>query len=438
MERSMMRSTPIEKSSRPGTPEPNLRDYDEARASFSWEAARRLLSGLPAGRGLNMAHEAVDRHVSLGRGEHLALRFLGKDGKKRDLTYAELAEQTSRFANLLRRLGVGKGERVFALLPRVPELYVACLGTLKNGSVFSPLFSAFGPEPIALRIRLGEAKVLVTTSLLYARKVAAIRAALPSLEHVLVIPSPGDATPAGTLELSEQLASVPSTFQIPATDPEDTALLHFTSGTTGRPKGAIHVHGAVVAHHVTGALALDFHPDDVFWCTADPGWVTGTSYGILSPLTHGITSIVDEQDFDAERWYAILRDEKVNVWYTAPTAVRMLMRGGSDVARGFDMPKLHRQRRRAAQPGSGALGARRIQSTHSRQLVANGDGWDHDRQFRSLGHSPRLDGAPIAGRRGRHRTSRVRWIARDHLRSGSRGRARVATRLALHVSWLPE
>jgi acetyl-CoA synthetase len=114
------------------------------------------------------------------------------------------------------------------------------------------------------------------------------------------------------------------------------ALLHFTSGTTGKPKGAIHVHEAVVAHHATGRLALDFHPDDVFWCTADPGWVTGTSYGILSPLTNGITSIVDEADFDAERWYAILRDQKVTVWYTAPTAVRMMMRAGAAIARRFD------------------------------------------------------------------------------------------------------
>ena len=129
-------------------------------------------------------------------------------------------------------------------------------------------------------------------------------------------------------------------FEIPPTDPEDMAILHFTSGTTGKPKGAIHVHAAVVAHHVTGALALDLHADDVFWCTADPGWVTGTSYGIIAPLTQGITSIVDEAEFDADRWYAILRDQQVSVWYTAPTAVRMLMRVGKETARGYALPKL--------------------------------------------------------------------------------------------------
>ena len=117
-------------------------------------------------------------------------------------------------------------------------------------------------------------------------------------------------------------------------------MLHFTSGTTGRPKGAVHVHEAVVAHHITGQLALDLHPDDVFWCTADPGWVTGTSYGIISPLTNGATLIVDQAEFDAERWYRILQKQKVTVWYTAPTAIRMLMKAGAEIAKRFDLSKL--------------------------------------------------------------------------------------------------
>jgi acetyl-CoA synthetase len=332
------RYPPISKARLGWRIQPNLDDYDRVCASFRWDSARRELDGLPHGRGLNIAYEAVDRHVAKGRGEHLAIRWLGKGGQQQDLSYVALMEQTSRFANVLRGLGVGKGERVFALLPRLPELYIACLGTLKNGSVFSPLFSAFGPEPIAARVGLGEGRVLVTTASLYARKVASIRDALPSLEHVLILP--GDegtgALPTGSHDLGALLAAAEPTFEIPATDSEDPALLHFTSGTTGRPKGALHVHAAVVAHHMTGRLALDFHADDVFWCTADPGWVTGTSYGILSPLTNGITSIVDEADFDAERWYAILQNQKVTVWYTAPTAVRMMMRGGAAMARRYD------------------------------------------------------------------------------------------------------
>jgi acetyl-CoA synthetase len=129
-------------------------------------------------------------------------------------------------------------------------------------------------------------------------------------------------------------------FEIGPTDPEDRALLHFTSGTTGTPKGAIHVHNAVVAHHATGRLALDLHPDDVYWCTADPGWVTGTSYGIIAPLTNGVMTIVDEADFDLARWYEILERERVSVWYTAPTAIRMMMKAGAEAARARRYPAL--------------------------------------------------------------------------------------------------
>jgi acetyl-CoA synthetase len=162
---------------------------------------------------------------------------------------------------------------------------------------------------------------------------------LPALDHVLVVPDM-EAVPEGTESLAELLADAPAIYEIAPTDPQDSALLHFTSGTTGKPKGALHVHEAVVAHHATGALALDFHSEDVFWCTADPGWVTGTSYGVIAPLTHGITMVVDETDFDAQRWYRILSEEAVSVWYTAPTAVRMMMKGGSGLARTYAFPKL--------------------------------------------------------------------------------------------------
>ena len=316
---------------------PNAAPYEEECARFSWDAERRRLDGLPGGRGLNLAYEAVDRHATGPRADHVALRLFGKRGAARDVTYADLARRTNELAQVLDRLGVQSGDRVFVLLPRVLELYVTVLGTLKHRSVACTLFSAFGPEPIRQRMALGSARVLVTTSALYRRKVAAIRPSLPDLEHVLVI---GDDVPPGTTSFDQLMAAVPSTYEIPATDPEDPALLHFTSGTTGTPKGAVHVHGAVVAHHATGRLALDLHPDDVYWCTADPGWVTGTSYGIVAPLTHGVTSIVDEGDFDADRWYAILQDQHVSVWYTAPTAIRMLMRLGADVAREYDLSEL--------------------------------------------------------------------------------------------------
>jgi acetyl-CoA synthetase len=316
----------------------NLQDYEGCIREFAWPQAQALLDGLPNG-GLNIAYEAVDRHVVAGHSNKVALRWISRDDKIRDFSFATLQTQTNRFANVLAERGIGKGGRVFSLLGRVPELYIAALGTLKNGSAFSPLFSAFGPEPIKSRMTIGDANALITTEALYRRKVEPWRKELASLKHVFLIECSASA-PADTIDLAAALAQAPEKFEVVATKPEDMALLHFTSGTTGRPKGAVHVHEAVVAHHITGRFALDLHPDDIFWCTADPGWVTGTSYGIISPLTNGATMIVDQAEFDAERWYRILQDQKVTVWYTAPTAIRMLMKAGADFAKKFDLSKL--------------------------------------------------------------------------------------------------
>jgi acetyl-CoA synthetase len=320
---------------------PNLQDYDDEFRSFTWEKARRELTGLPNGEGLNIAYEAVDRHALGAHQHHVAIRWLGKRGERQEYTYADLSRLSNRFANVLRKLGVGRGDRVFSLAGRIPELYVTALGTLKNRSVFSPLFSAFGPEPIRARMSIAKPRVLVTTASLYERKVAQIRDQLPFLDSVLIVGDHRETTNIDdTLDYVQLMEVAGDDFSIEPTDPEDVALLHFTSGTTGTPKGAVHVHDAVVVHHMTGKLALDLHPDDVFWCTADPGWVTGTSYGIIAPLTNGATSIVDEEDFDTERWYRILDEEKVSVWYTAPTAIRMLMKTGTDVAKERRYPEL--------------------------------------------------------------------------------------------------
>ncbi|MBB3332079.1 acetyl-CoA synthetase [Halomonas campaniensis] len=317
-----------------------LDDYPSVRARFSWDEARRWLDGLPDEGGLNIAHEAVDRHATGEAGERTAIRWLGKAGARREIRYRELAGLSARFANVLGELGVARGDGVFLLAGRVPELYLAVLGALKHGAVVTPLFSAFGPEPVATRLSLGEGRVLVTTTSLYRRKVAPIRDRLASLAHVLVVRDDDQALPEGTRELGPLLEAAAPDYAIPATDPEQPALLHFTSGTTGTPKGALHVHQAVVAHHATARFALDLRAGDVFWCTADPGWVTGTSYGIIAPLSIGATLVVDEAEFDAERWYRILDEEAVSVWYTAPTAVRMMMKGGPERARTRAYPSL--------------------------------------------------------------------------------------------------
>jgi acetyl-CoA synthetase len=321
-------------------PTPHLLDLERERAAFTWAQARAALDGLPGGA-LNIAHEAVERHARGARANRVALRWLGADGDSIAFTYADLSALSSRFANALTTIGIARGDVLFLLAPRIPQLYIAALGALKAGVVVSPLFSAFGPEPIATRIRLGRGRALLTTRALYARKVAPIRAQLDTLAHVLLAGDrEGAPLPEGTLDLDALLDVASERFETAATRPDELALLHFTSGTTGRPKGAMHVHEAVVTHYATGRYALDLHDDDVFWCTADPGWVTGMSYGVIAPLVHGVTMIVDEAEFDAERWYRILRDERVTVWYTAPTAVRMLMKAGAELARAYRFERL--------------------------------------------------------------------------------------------------
>jgi acetyl-CoA synthetase len=310
-------------------------DWVRACGEFDWERVRHELGG-GSGDEFNIASAAVDRHAKGARANHVALRWLGRFGAQRSFTYAELASQSNRCANALKVLGLGKGDCIFILAARIPELYVAALGALKIGAVVSPLFSAFGPEPIATRLNLGRGKALITTQSLYQRKVQKVREGLATLEHVLLIGDDGQPTDvAGTLDFATLMARAAPQFTVEATRAEDMALLHFTSGTTGTPKGAIHVHGAALMHYMTGGYALDLRADDVFWCTADPGWVTGTSYGIIAPLLHGVTSIVDEAEFDAERWYRILQDQRVSVWYTAPTAIRMLMKAGDELPKKY-------------------------------------------------------------------------------------------------------
>lgn len=313
---------------------PHLSSYAEVKKTFRWEDAQALLTGLPGGS-LNIAYEAVDRHAA-GPGAHkVAIRWLGEE-TRRDITYGELSLLSSQFASVLAGLGVKRGERIFFLSERIPELYAGILGGLKAGCVTCSLFSAFGPDPVATRMELGDARVLVTTQD-HLEKIEKIRGRLPGLKHILLagdVESPEDLPP-GVQLLCDLMKGASSSYEIQPTSPEDMALLHFTSGTTGKPKGAVHVHEAVKAHAMTGRLVLDLHESDIYWCTADPGWVTGISYGVVAPLVSGVTMIVDQADFDLERWYEIVQNERVTVWYTAPTAIRMMIKAGEAFARKF-------------------------------------------------------------------------------------------------------
>lgn len=304
---------------------PNVQDYNTLYNSFDWNKECSQLNGLPDNQGINIAFEAIERHACSHLKNTVALRWIKKDNSVQDFTYNDLHHLTSKFANVLNTLGIQKGERVFSFTGRIPELYITALGTLKKTAVYCPLFSVFGPEPVWQRLSKGDAKILVTTRIQYEKKIMAIWDKLPALQYILLTDIEEHISD-NVLSFSKLMEASALEFIIPPTSPDDPALLHFTSGTTGMPKGALHVHNAVLTHYITGKYVLDFHEGDSYWCTADPGWVTGTSYGIISPFVNGVTNIIDEEEFDAVRWYTILQNQKVNIWYTAPTAIRRLMR----------------------------------------------------------------------------------------------------------------
>jgi acetyl-CoA synthetase len=317
-----------------------LSDYADACRSFSWPAARSELSGMPGGD-LNIACEAVDRHVQAHRGGWRAARFIDRDWRQTDVTYEDLHSSCCRFGDVLLSLGIARGECVATLLGRTPELFTVVLGTIRLGRVCCSLFSAFGPEPLKTRLQLGHTRLLVTSEDLYRRKVAPIRNALPELRHILLVrEQSARELPPGTTDFTQLMKAASGTCAAVPTRDDEVALLHFTSGTTGKPKGVTLTHAAVIAQHVTSKLVLDLHPQEVYWCTADPGWVTGIAYGVIGPLTRGVTLIVDREEFDPQRWYRILAEQHVNVWYTAPTAIRMLMKAGTALARATAYPDL--------------------------------------------------------------------------------------------------
>lgn len=309
---------------------------DEAAAGFTWETARQALAGLPGGA-LNIGYEAADRHVADGNGGDIALVWLGRNDQRQEYTYSDLATASNRFANLLQAHGILPGDRVFAIMGRTFPLYAAALGTLKAGMVFTPLFSAFGPEPLQTRMEIGACNVIVTTASVYRRKIASWRDRIPSLKLVLI---EGEDAEEGCVALGPAMRAAGASFETVRTDPEDPALIHFTSGTTGKPKGAVHVHEAVVHHAISGRFALQLAPGVRYWCTADPGWVTGTTYGIISPFVNRAQMIVDEAEFDLDRWYGTIAREQVEVWYSAPTAIRMMMQAGSEAAAPYDFSSL--------------------------------------------------------------------------------------------------
>jgi acetyl-CoA synthetase len=245
---------------------------------------------------------------------------------------------SNKFANVLtQELGIKKGDRVFFFLERVPEIYIGILGTLKAGGIIGPLFSAFGPDAVKDRLADSEAKVLITSPALK-KKIVDVFPELPALKNIILVQRGRGKTDSEDLSYEELMAKASESFDVLKTHKEDYAIMHYTSGTTGKPKGAVHAHEAILGHYATGKYVLDLQKDDIYWCTADPGWVTGTSYGMFGPWSNGVTQAVYEGGFSAKRWYKFLEEREVTIWYTAPTAIRMLMKAGDELPGnyGFD------------------------------------------------------------------------------------------------------
>lgn len=307
----------------------NLDDYATTYSTFSWEDAHKEISFFPQGK-VNAAYNAIDRHLSDGRKNKIALYSVGADGELQKYTFQEMYEAANQMGNALKSLGVKKGDRVFVFLPRVPELYIATIAIAKIGAIAGPLFSAFGPDALRDRLQDSEAKIVITNPALK-DKIDAIRKDLSDLEKVIVVGAADTELRHGELSYDKLIEGQSCELACEPMDPEDPLYLLYTSGTTGKPKGVVHVHADILGHHMTTKWVLDLRDDDIYWCTADPGWVTGTVYGIFGPWSNGASVVSYEGRFDAASWYQVIDRLKVTVWYTAPTALRMLMKAGDDV-----------------------------------------------------------------------------------------------------------
>ncbi len=309
--------------------EPNLADYEKIYKDFDWKKIYGEFDWFDDHK-INAAYNAVDRHLKTPRKNKVALFFEDEKGDKQKYTFEEVANISSKLGNYLKTLGVERGDRVFIFLPRIPYLYFSFLAVLKIGAICGTLFSAFYETALFDRLENSQAKILLTNSDL-AQRLKTIRHKLPHLQKIILVDNP---------QFLREVENSSETLNIAHMDPDDYAFMLYTSGTTGKPKGVVHRHLAILSQHLTAKYVLDLHDEDTYWCTADPGWVTGIAYEILGSWSCGVTSVVYAGRFDPEKWYQILEDYKVNVWYTAPTAVRMLMATGTAVAKKYDLSSL--------------------------------------------------------------------------------------------------
>ncbi len=315
----------------------NLQDYEKACREFNWSSIEKDFDWSNGGV-YNVAHEALDRHAKNWRKNKIALYSVSASNTVKKYTFGEMSELTNRFARGLEDLGAKKGDRVFVFLDRTSELYISALGTVKMGGIFGPLFSAFGPDAVKDRALDCGARFMVTSPYLY-KRIEGIIDELSDLEHIIVVGDAPDLPESVTL-FDDLIGQGSSKYEPMNMAPTDPYIIHYTSGTTGKPKGVWHGHRAMIQQLMTSRYVLDLNEEDTYWCTADPGWVTGTSYGIFGPWYLGTSIVSYEGRFDAKTWWSILERYGVNVWYTAPTALRMLMKAGDDLVRDFDFSQL--------------------------------------------------------------------------------------------------
>lgn len=286
----------------------------------------------------NIGHICTAQQCELGLAEKIAMRWIPAQGEATDYTFADLDAGSSRFANALGSLGFQAGDVIFTFLPKMPEQFFSFLGALKKRLITGTLFANFGED--ALLDRLGDAKAKgIVTKKSFLKKISRIRDRLPELRFIIVVDSDEDLAP-DILSYNRLMKQASDRFVTPLTAPETPSVLHYTSGSTGKPKGVLHVHRSVLHQSRTTVEVLNLTETDIFWCTADQGWVTGTSYGIIGPWSLGVTQIHYGGGYDARLWFDLLQNEKVTIWYTAPTALRMLMREDASLYAGYDLGSL--------------------------------------------------------------------------------------------------
>ncbi|KXH87165.1 acetate--CoA ligase [Sporosarcina sp. HYO08] len=312
-----------------------LGDYNSAVQQFNWSDIEKEFSWHETGR-VNIAHEAVDRHANSFRKNKVALYFQDPN-RKEAYTYDQMKRMSNKAANVLsNHSSLEKGDRIFIFMPRSPELYFSLLGALKVGAIVGPLFEAFMEGAVYDRLSDSEAKVLITTPELLNR------VPIEKLPHLKTVFLVGDNVEEKGIfvDFNKYMKEASSKFDVVWLDRESPTLLHYTSGSTGKPKGIVHVQEAMVQQLQTTRWVLDLRDEDVFWCTADPGWITGTAYGIFGPMIAGATSLVLGGRFSTDAWYQAIEEYGVTVWYSAPTAFRMLMGAGEGPLSKYDLSSL--------------------------------------------------------------------------------------------------